>query len=91
MTSKRSLNELTTIFSDLDSGILYGTTGEFDDIATTVFKLGLVDEDGNAFASLEELAGLPRVDPRFFRFPDERAGVLFEANGNFYRLTEVRK
>jgi len=90
VTSKRSLRKLTALFSDLDSGVLYGTTGEFDDIATTVFRLGLVDENGNAFASFEELAGLPRVDPRFFRFPDGRAGVLFEANGNFYRLTELK-
>ena len=90
VTSRRSLHKLTALFSDLDSGNLYGTTGGYEDIASTGYKLGIVDKQGNAFSSLEELAGLPRVDPRFFRFPDGSAGVLFEANGNFYRLTEVR-
>ena len=81
VTSRRSLHKLTALFSDLDSGNLYGTTGGYEDIASTVYKLGIVDKQGNAFSSLEE---------RFFRFPDGSAGVLFEANGNFYRLTEVR-
>lgn len=91
VTSKKSLRKLTTLFSDLDSGILYGTTGDFDDIATTVYKLTVVGENGMAYESLEKLAGLDRVDPRFFRFPDGTAGVLFEANGDFYRLTELKK
>lgn len=90
VTSKRSLRTLTTLFSDLDSGILYGTKGDFDDIATTVFKLTVVGENGVEHGSLEELAGLSRVDPRFFRFPDGTAGVLFEANGDYYRLTELK-
>ena len=42
----------------------------FDEIATTVFKLGILDENGNLHESFEDLAGLDRVDPRFFRFPD---------------------
>lgn len=91
VTSKRSLNKLTALFSDLDSGILYGTKGDFDDIATTVYKLTVVDGNGVEYESLEELVGLTRVDPRFFRFPDGTAGVLFEANGDFYRLTEMKK
>lgn len=90
VTSKRSLRKLTALFSDLDSGILYGTTGDYDGITETVYKLTVVDEGGVEYESLEELAGLPRVDPRFFRFPGGTAGVLLEANGDFYRLTELK-
>ena len=91
VTSKKSLRTLTTIFSDLDSGKLYGTTGDLDDIDQAVLKLIVVDENGAEYDSLEELAGLGRVDPRFFRFPGGTAGVLFEANGDFFRLTEQKK
>ena len=87
--SSAEFKELTLLFSDLDSGILYGTTDSFDTIAATVYALTVVDKDGNEFESLEEFAGLGRVDPRFFRFPDGSAGVLLEATGDYYRLTEL--
>ena len=90
VTSKKSLRKLTTLFSDLDSGILYGTMGDYDDIDETILKLVVVDENGTEHGSLEELVALPRVDPRFFRFPDGTAGVLLEQNGEFYRLTELK-
>lgn len=39
--------------------------------------------------TLRALAKAPRGDPRFFTFPDGVAGVLLEATGQFFRLTEV--
>ena len=88
VTSVESLDTITELFSDLASGILYGTTMQRSDIASTVFKLNLVDAEGGVLESLQDLAG-GRADPRFFRFPDGTAGVLLEATGTFYRLTEL--
>jgi hypothetical protein len=53
--------------------------------------VNLVDSDGNSVGgtnSLNDLAG-GRSDPRFFLFPNGEAGVLLEATGDFYRLTEM--
>ena len=41
--------------------------------------------------TLKALANAPRPDPRFFVFPDGTAGVLLEATGQFFRLTEVSR
>ena len=88
--SSQEFNELTFMFSDLASGILYGTTEEPDVVDTTVYALTLVDGSGTEYASFHELTGLPRVDARMFRFPDGAAGVILEATGDYYRLTELR-
>ena len=88
VTSTESLNTITQLFSDLSSGILYGTTDPSGDTAATVYEVNLVDESGESLDSFQDLAG-GRADPRFFRFPDGTAGVLLEATGTFYRLTEL--
>jgi hypothetical protein len=55
----------------------------------SVYRVALVDNAGRA-VTLKALADGTRPDPRFFNFPDGRAGVLLETTGEFYRLTEVR-
>ena len=79
---------ITAVFSDLASGILYASVDPITAINRPVYKVNLVDENGVSLDSFQELAG-GRADPRFFRFPDGSAGVLLEATGSFYRLTEV--
>ena len=81
-----SLPGMTSIFSDLASGIVYATTAPYSSTDATVFKVNLVDANGNALTSLQDLVG-GRADPRFFEFPDGSAGVLLEATGDIYRLS----
>ncbi len=88
VTSTDSFSSITGLFSDLASGIVYATMASLDVTAAPVFKVNLVDDDGNELDSLQDLAG-GRADPRFFRFPDGTAGVLLEATGDLYRLTQV--
>lgn len=89
VTSDVSFDQLTAVFTDLASGLLYGSTAGFDVVDATVFKINLVDGDGNEIVGgFNTLAG-GRSDPRLFRFPDGSAGVLLEATGTLYRLTEV--
>ena len=56
-----------------------------------MYALTIVEEDGNEYASFEDLAGVGRTDPRFFRFADGSAGVLLEFDGSYWRLTELKK
>ncbi|GEM_PF-2688442 len=89
--SKKSFNTLTAIIGDLPSGQLFGTSGKLDEKGLELFSLQLVDENLDPLGpnnSLNDLFG-DRVDPRFFKFPDGTAGVLLEATGDMYRLTEV--
>lgn len=88
VTSDVSLDEITALFSDLSSGIVYASTAPTTATNAPVFRVNLIAEDGTPLDSLQDLAG-GRADPRFFRFPDGSAGVLLEATGTFYRLTEV--
>ena len=89
VTSDESFDQLTAVFTDLASGLLYGSTAAFDAVDATVFNVNLVDGDGNEIVGgFNTLAG-GRADPRLFRFPDGTAGVLLEATGTLYRLTEV--
>jgi len=89
VTSDLSFDQLTAVFTDLASGLLYGSTAGFDAIDATVVKINLVDGDGNPIVGgFNTLAG-GRADPRLFQFPDGSAGVLLEATGTLYRLTEV--
>lgn len=88
--TSRQFREITMLFSDLDSGIVYATTDPPATTAAPIYRVNLVDENGAAIADLEALNNGQRVDPRFFRFPDGSAGVLLESTGTYYRLTERR-
>jgi len=87
-TSSESFETITAAFSDLSSGILYATVDPITETNVPVYKVNLIDENGTPLDSLKDLAG-GRADPRLFRFPDGSAGVLLEATGDFYRLTQV--
>jgi len=55
-----------------------------------VLAVTLIDSQGQTI-TLTALSKGPRGDPRFFNFPDGTAGVLVEATGQFFRLTEVAR
>ena len=87
--SNKSFKEISLIFGDLANGEVYATTDKITGTDVPVFLVNLVDAEGNAIGnSLNALAG-GRVDPRFFLFPNGEAGVLLEATGDYYRLTEL--
>ena len=88
VTSRNSFDEITGVFSDLSSSIVYATTDPYTEVDSDVFRVNLIDENGTPLDSLQDLAG-GRADPRFFQFPDGSAGVLLEATGDFYQLSEV--
>lgn len=88
--TSNTFRDLTMVFSDLSSARLYGTTDPIDAVDATVRALTIVDELGLEYDTLLEFTGLARVDPRFFRFPDGTAGLLLEATGDYYRLTELK-
>ena len=86
----KSFKNISMIYGDLPSGELYGTTAKIDGRDEKLFFLNIVDEDLIPVSGgLLDLVEEQRVDPRFFLFPDGTAGVLLEATGKFYRLTEV--
>ena len=90
VVSNKSFKNISMVYGDLPSGELYATTAKIDGRDEALFALNVVDEDLNPLpAGLFELGLGGRVDPRFFQFPDGTAGVLLEATGDFYRLTEV--
>lgn len=89
VTSFRSFDEITTMFSDLDSGVPYATTASPLDTDVTVYRVNLVDENDEPVADLNELTEGRRSDPRFFRFPNGKAGVLREGSGSYYMLEEL--
>ncbi len=89
VTSQVSFSKITAAFSDLASGILYATIDPIFKTNVPILKVNLIDENGTKLEALQDLAGVMRGDPRFFRFPDGSAGVILEATGSFYRLTEV--
>ena len=88
VTSTESFTTISAFFSDLASGVAKATTGPLTAIDTTVFRVNLVDETGSPLNSFQDLVP-GRADPRFFRFPDGTAGVLIEATGKVYRLTQL--
>ena len=88
VASAASLQTITALFSDLSSSILYATTDPITGTAAPVYRVNLTATDGTVIDSFQDLAG-GRADPRFFRFPDGTAGVLLEATGDFFRLTEL--
>ena len=87
--SPQSFVRIRSLFGDLVSGSVYAITGAPSLRGQTVFKVGLVDSTLQTL-TLTGLAGGNRPDPRFFNFPDGTAGVLLEATGDFFRLTEVQ-
>jgi hypothetical protein len=85
--SEVSFDHIMSLFGDLASGDVFAPLDPLTDIDVDVFAVHLRDILGNP-TTLAALAG-GRPDPRFFTFGDGGAGVLLEATGDFYRLTEV--
>ena len=69
-------------------GQLYAITDPPGNLRQVVRRVSIVDEQGQSVV-LKSLTDNRRPDPRFFTFPDGTAGVLLEATGAFYRLTEI--
>jgi hypothetical protein len=89
VSSSQSFSRITSCFGDLTGGFVYGLMGRLQQTEQDVFRVSLVDSNLHP-VTLNGLAGGQRSDPRFFNFPDGTAGVLLEATGDFYRLTETR-
>ena len=92
VVSDKSFKNITLLMGDLPSGEVYATTDAITGQDVPLYRVNLVDADGNPVGptnSLNDIAG-GRSDPRFFLFPNGAAGVLLEATGNFYVLTELR-
>jgi hypothetical protein len=89
VASAASFNRIRYLLGDLVSGSVYALTGAPTTAAQSVYRVTLLD-NARRVITLPALAGGGRPDPRFFNFPDGSAGVLLEATGDFYRLTEVR-
>jgi hypothetical protein len=89
VSSGESFSRITSLFGDLTGGFVYALLGPLQQSEQDVFRVNLVDS-GLQPVTLNGLAGGQRSDPRFFNFPDGSAGVLLEATGSFYRLTETR-
>ncbi len=86
--SQASFDLISTLSSDLVSGLLYGTSAPLGDSVVDVFDVALFDADLQE-TSLLDLSIQDRTDPRFFNFADGGAGVLIESTGALYRLTEI--
>jgi hypothetical protein len=86
--SNKSFTQISLLMGDLANGEVYATMDKIDGTDVPLYLVNLVNPDGSAIGnSLNALAG-GRVDPRFFLFPNGEAGVLLEATGDYYRLTE---
>ena len=93
--SNKSFQQISLVIGDLANGQLYATTDKITGTDVPLFLVNLVDGDGNAIGNTLNVLGpnqdpLVRVDPRFFLFPNGEAGVLLEATGDFYVLTEFK-
>lgn len=89
--SNKSFHQISMAIGDLASGEVFATTDKIEGLNVQLFLVNLVGTDGDPVGptnSLNDLAG-GRSDPRFFLFPNGRAGVLLEATGAFYHLTEL--
>ena len=90
VVSDRSFQQVSLVLGDLPSGEVYATTAALTGTDVPLYRVNLVDPDGEPLGptnSLNDLAG-GRSDPRFFLFPGGSAGVLLEATGAFYSLDE---
>lgn len=86
--SNKSFYQISLVFGDLANGEVYATTDKITGTDVPLYLVNLVNPDGSDIGtSLNALAG-GRSDPRFFLFPNGKAGVLLEATGAFYELTE---
>jgi hypothetical protein len=88
--SDKSFHQISMVIGDLANGQVYATTDQISGLNVQLFLVNLVDTTGDSVGpnnSLNDLAG-GRSDPRFFLFPKGEAGVLLEATGDFYFLTE---
>jgi len=88
--SPSSFKTITFLFGDLANGGVYAVTGAPSAFHQPVFAVTLVNGQGQTI-TLKALSNGPRGDPRFFNFPDGTAGLLVEATGQFFRLTEVAR
>lgn len=88
VASRVSFSRIVLMFGELVGGQLYAITEPLTARRQPVRQVTAVDEQGRV-VSLKALAGGRRPDPRLFSFPDGAAGMLLEATGEFYRLTEV--
>jgi len=88
VSSTQSFSRVTSLFGDLVSGSVLAVSGSLATRGQAVFRVSLLDSQGRT-TTLKALTAGMRPDPRFFNFPDGSAGVLLEATGEFYRLTEV--
>jgi len=89
ITSAESFMKIRCLVGDLVSGSVFALTAGPTTPSQSIYRVTLVDSASHV-TTLQTLAGGGRPDPRFFNFPDGSAGVLLEATGDFYRLTEVR-
>lgn len=86
--SPHAFDSIVSIFGDLVSGNIYATLDPFGGLGPAdVYAVTLVDARG-ALVTLKELAE-GRPDPRFFTFADGGAGVMLEATGSIYRLSDA--
>ena len=88
VASESSFSTIDVLFGDLVNGELFATLEGTGEVLRDVYRVGLIDDTGAA-TSLSALAGGERIDVRFFNFADGGAGVLFERQGELYRLQEV--
>jgi hypothetical protein len=88
--SPSSFKTITFLFGDLANGGVYAVTRAPSAFHQPVFAVTLVNGQGQTI-TLKALSNGPRGDPRFFNFPDGTAGLLVEATGQFFRLTEVAR
>ena len=89
IASAQSFSSIRYLFGDLVNGSTYALTAGPTTARQTVYRVNVVDGESRT-VTLKGLAGGGRPDPRFFNFADGTAGVLLEATGDFYRLTQVR-
>jgi hypothetical protein len=88
--SNKSFHQISLLLGDLPSGEVYAATDQISELNVQLYRANWVDTNGNAVGptnTLNDLAG-GLSDPRFFLFPKGEAGVLLEATGDFYFLTE---
>ena len=88
LASRASFSRIVLLFGELVGGQLYAITDPPGNLRQVVRRVSIVDEQEQSVV-LKSLTDNRRPDPRFFTFPDGTAGVLLEATGAFYRLTEV--
>jgi hypothetical protein len=86
VTAAALLPRITMLFGDLVNGEVFAVTKPLGEARQRVYRVALRTSDGKP-ATLKELAGGERPDPRFFNFPDGTAGLLLERTGDFWRIS----